>query len=161
MKGIYARLLVRGYQRDLLITAFTKGILGKHTFIKRRSVWWCVLNQENATKSCVFFHLTYHLRHTTSKDLQIQWRQQFLHTSREHSLWTLKNKTNNSIGIKSMSVAYSWSKNIGNIFTYHKVNRIDRFPISSYMYYKLGARYFLQWFWERDIKRKREGEIDR
>ena len=34
----YAKLLVQGYQRDLLIPAFTKGITGVHAFIKRGSV---------------------------------------------------------------------------------------------------------------------------
>ena len=34
-KEFYARLLVRGYQLDLLIPAFTKGITGARAFIKR------------------------------------------------------------------------------------------------------------------------------
>ena len=38
MKRIYARLLDREYQRDLLIPAFTKGITGARSFIKRGSV---------------------------------------------------------------------------------------------------------------------------
>ena len=38
MKEFYARLLVRGYQRDLLIPTFTKGITGAHSFIKHGSV---------------------------------------------------------------------------------------------------------------------------
>ena len=33
MKQFYARLLVRGYQRNLLIHAFTKGIIGAHAYI--------------------------------------------------------------------------------------------------------------------------------
>ena len=38
MKEFYARMLVRRYQYDFLIPAFTKGITGARTFIKRGSV---------------------------------------------------------------------------------------------------------------------------
>ena len=38
MKEFYARLIVRSYQRDLLIPAFTKGITGVRAFIKRGSL---------------------------------------------------------------------------------------------------------------------------
>ena len=38
MKEFYVRLLIRGYQRDLLIPTFSKGITGAHLFIKRESV---------------------------------------------------------------------------------------------------------------------------
>ena len=38
MKEFYARMLVRGYQRDFLIPVFTKGLTGTCTFIKRASV---------------------------------------------------------------------------------------------------------------------------
>ena len=42
MKKFYARLLVRGYQRDLLIPAFSKGITGARAFVKCGSVQLCV-----------------------------------------------------------------------------------------------------------------------
>ena len=38
MKDFYARLIVRGYQRDLLIPAFTQGITGAREFNKHGSV---------------------------------------------------------------------------------------------------------------------------
>ena len=38
MKEYYAMLLVRGYQRDLLIPEFANKITGAHAFIKRGSV---------------------------------------------------------------------------------------------------------------------------
>ena len=38
MREFYARLLVRGYQRDLLVLAFTKVVTGARAFIKRGSV---------------------------------------------------------------------------------------------------------------------------
>ena len=38
IKELYARLIVRGYQRDLLITELTKSITGACAFIKRGSV---------------------------------------------------------------------------------------------------------------------------
>ena len=41
MKQFYARLLVRRYQRNLLIPTFTKGITGASAFIKRGSVIKC------------------------------------------------------------------------------------------------------------------------
>ena len=41
MKEFYTKLIVRGYQRDFLIPAFTKGITGSHTFIKRDYVRLC------------------------------------------------------------------------------------------------------------------------
>ena len=41
MKQFYARLLVRDYQCDFLIPAFTKGIRGAHAFIKRGSIRLC------------------------------------------------------------------------------------------------------------------------
>ena len=69
MKEFYARLLVRKYQRDLLIPAFTKGITGECAFTKRGSVRRCVSEQDKDTQVCVFFHLTYHPREPTSKSL--------------------------------------------------------------------------------------------
>ena len=72
MKQFYVRLLVRGYQRDLLIPAFTKGIIGAHTFIKRGSLRRCVPDKEKDTTGRFFFHLTYQPREPTSKSLQRQ-----------------------------------------------------------------------------------------
>ena len=44
-----------------------------------------------------------------------------------------KNKHKTPIGITLMCVAYSRPKNIGNVFTYRKVDRLDGLPVSSYM----------------------------
>ena len=41
MKKFYVRLIVPGYQRNLLIPAFTKAIMGARAFIKRGSVQRC------------------------------------------------------------------------------------------------------------------------
>ena len=86
MKHFYARLLVRGYQLNLLIPAFIRGIIRARTFIKRGSVRRCKTGKEEENKGRVFFHLTYHPRDPTSKDLQRQWRQHL------PPLWRLKNK---------------------------------------------------------------------
>ena len=72
MKELYARMLFRRYQRDLLIPAFTKGITGTRTFVKRGSVRGCASEQDKDTQGRVFFHLTYQLRDPTSKYLQHQ-----------------------------------------------------------------------------------------
>ena len=37
------------------------------------------------------------------------------------------------VGVNSMCVEYSFSHNLGNIFTYREVNFIDGTPVSSYM----------------------------
>ena len=84
-KEFYARLLVRGYQRDFLIPAFTKVITGSRAFIKRGSMRRCVSEEDKETQGCVFFHLTYHPRDPSSKSLQRQWRQH-LH----RPLWRLR-----------------------------------------------------------------------
>ena len=105
MKEFYARLLVRGYQHDLLIPAFTKGIAGARAFIKRGSVRQCVLDQDKDTQSCVFFHLTYHPRDPTSKSLQRQCHQHLLHPPCEPPLWRLKDKQNpnwNQINVRGL-----------------------------------------------------------
>ena len=49
MKEFNARLLVRRYQRDLLITVFTKGTTRSHAFIKRGSVRRCVPDKDKDT----------------------------------------------------------------------------------------------------------------
>ena len=131
MKEFYARLLVCGYQRDLMISAFTKGITGAYTFIKHGSVRRCVPDKDKDTTGQVFFHLTYHPRDPTSKSLQRQWRQHLLHPQLEPPLWRLKNKHKIPIGIKLMCVAYSRLKNLGNIFTYRKIDRLNGPPVSS------------------------------
>ena len=92
MKQFYARLLVHGYQQDLLIPAFTKGITVAHAFIKHGSVRRCVPDKEKDSTGRVFFHLTYHPRDPTSKIIQRQWRQQLLHPPWEPPLWGIKNK---------------------------------------------------------------------
>ena len=117
MKDFYARLLVRGYQHDSLIPAFSKGTTGAREFIKRGSVRRCVLDQDKDTQGRVFFRLTYNSRDHTSKSLHRQWRQHLLHPPWQPPLWRLKNKRKIPIGIKSMCVAYSRPKNLGNIFT--------------------------------------------
>ena len=123
MKDFYARLLVRGYQHYLLIPVVLKGITGAHAFIKRGSVRICVPNKEKDTIGRLFFYLTYHQRDPTSKSLQRQWRQHLLRPPWEPLLWRLKNKHKIPIGIKFMCVAYSRPKNLGKIFTYHKIDR--------------------------------------
>ena len=70
MKELYVSLLVCAYQCDLLIPAFTKGIMGARDFIKRGSVWQCTSDKYKDTKGCVLFHMTYHPRNTISKYLQ-------------------------------------------------------------------------------------------
>ena len=133
MKQFYAKLLVHGYQQDLLIPAFTKGITGARTFIKCGSVRRCVTDKEKDTKGRVFFHLKYHLRDPSSKILQRQWRQHLLHPPWEPPLWRLKDKNKTPTDIRSMCVAYSRLKNLGNIFTYRKIDRLNGPPVSSYL----------------------------
>ena len=133
MEEFYARLLVCGYQNDLLIPAFTKVITGARTFIKRGSVQPFVSEQDKDTQGRFFFHLKYHPREPNSKSLQRQWRQHLLHPSWEPTLQSLKNKYKIPIGINSMCVAYSRPENLGNIFTYRKFDRLDGPPVSSYL----------------------------
>ena len=133
MKQFYDRLLVRGYQQNLLIPAFTKGIVRTRAFIKRVSVRRCKTGEEEEKKVRVFFHLTYHPRDPTSKDLQRQWRQHLLHPPWDPPLWRLKNKYKIPIGIRSMCVAYSRCNNLGNIFTYRKIDCLNGPPVSSYL----------------------------
>ena len=83
MKEFYARLLVCGYQHDLLIPDLTKGLTGARAFIKRESVQRCLSDQEKDTKGCVCFHLTYNPRQPTSKDLQLQGHQHLPHPTWE------------------------------------------------------------------------------
>ena len=133
MKEFYAPMLVRRYQRDLLIPGFTKGITGACAFIKRGSMQQCVSDQDKDTQGRVFFRLNYHPREPTSQSLQRQWRQYILHPPWEPPLWRIKNKQKRPIGIKSMCLAYSRPKNIDNIFTYPKVDRFYEPPVSSYL----------------------------
>ena len=125
MKQFYARLLVRRYQRNLLIPAFTKGIVGARAFIKRGSVRKCKKIKEEDTKGRFFFHLIYHPRDTTSRNLQRQWNQHHIHPPRKPPLCRLKKNTKIPIGIRSMCVAYSCPKNLGNIFTCTKIDRLN------------------------------------
>ena len=85
-KDLYVRLLVHGYQRDFMIPAFTKGINGAHAFTKRSSMRWCTTYQDKDTNFRFFFHMTYHPRNPTSKDLQRQWHQHLLHPQWEPPL---------------------------------------------------------------------------
>ena len=62
MKEFYARLIIGGYQRDLLIPTFTKGITGARAFIKRGSVRQCASEQDKDTQGRFFFHMKYHQR---------------------------------------------------------------------------------------------------
>ena len=133
MKQFYARLLVRGYQQELLIPAFTKGITGASAFIKRGYVRRYVPDKDKDSTGQVFFHLTYHPRDPTSKSLQCQWRQHLLHPPWEPTLWRLKNKNKIPIGIRSMCVAYSRPNNLGKIFIYRKIDRLDDPSVSSYL----------------------------
>ena len=131
MKEFYVRLLIRGYQRDLLIPTFSKGITGAHLFIKRESVWIYVSDFDKNTQGCVFFHLKYHPRDPNSKSLQPEWRHHLIHPPWEPPLWRLEKNTRSQIGIKSMCMAYSRPKNLGNIFTYRKIDRLDGLLVSS------------------------------
>ena len=89
IKEFYVRLLVRGFQRDFLVPAFTMGIKGAHVFIKRGSVQRCVSEHDKDTQGRIFFHLTYHPRDPTSKSLQHQWRQHLLQPPWGPPLWRL------------------------------------------------------------------------
>ena len=143
MKEFYVRLLVRGYQRDFLIPAFSKVITGACAFIKRGSFWRCTSYQDKYTKVRVFFHVTYHTRDPAPKDLHHQWRQHLLHPTCKPPLWRLKNKHKIPIGINSMCVAYSRPTKIGNISTYHKVDSLNGIPVSFCMEYRLGGHSYL------------------
>ena len=89
MKHFYGRLFDRGYQRDLLIPAITKGITRACAFIKRVSVRRCVSDKYKYSTGRVFFHLTYHPKNPTSKSLHRQWCQHLLHPPWEPPLWRL------------------------------------------------------------------------
>ena len=72
MKQFYCQLLVCGYQQDLLIPAFTKGIKGANEFKEHDSVQQLVTTNNKDTEGHVFLHLTYHRKDPTSKKLQHQ-----------------------------------------------------------------------------------------
>ena len=133
MKHFYGRLLVRRYQREFLIPAFTKDITRACTFIKCVSVRRCAPDKYKYSTGRVFFHQKYHPKNPTSKSLHRLWRQHLLHPPWEPPLWRLKNNHQLPIGIKSMCVAYSRPRNLGNIFTYRKIDRLDGPPASSYL----------------------------
>ena len=133
IKYFYARLLIRGYQRDFLIPVFTEVITVARAPIKRGFVWRCTSYQDKDIKGCVLFHLTYNPRDPTSKYLQRQWLQHLQHLPWKPPFWRLKNKHNIPIGVNSMCVAYIHPINLGNIFTYRKVNCLGGPPVSSYM----------------------------
>ena len=97
MKEFCAWLLVRRYQRDFLIPAFSMGIIGACAFVKRGSVRQCVSYQGKDTQGRVFFHLMYHPRDPTSKSLQRQCRQHLLHPTWETPLWRLKTNTKSQL----------------------------------------------------------------
>ena len=72
-----------------------------------------------------------------------------------------------------MCVAYSRPKNLGSIFTYRKIDRLDGPPVSSYLEYRLGGLFFFNSIREREKEkderervwgervREREVEIER
>ena len=132
MKEFYARLLVRGYQRYLLIPTFSKVITGARAFPKRVSVQRCVSDQDKDKQGHVFFHLTYHPG-PHLKESPAPMAPTTTSPAMGASPTEAKKQTKIPIGIKSMCVAYSRPKNLGNIFTYHKVDRLDGPPVSSYL----------------------------
>ena len=133
MNIFYARLLFHGYQSNFLNPVFTKGITGARAFIKHGSVGRCTSDQDKDTHFCVFFHLTYNPRDSSSRDLQWQRCQHLLHPPWEPPLWRLKNKPKIPIGINLVCVPYTRPQKLGDIFMYRKVNRLNGALVSSYM----------------------------
>ena len=99
MKELYVGFLVRGYEFDFLIPAFTRGITGARSFIKRSSTLRYTSDQDKDIKGRVFFNMTYYPRDPTSKYLQHKWRQHLLHPPWDPTLWRFKKKHKFPIGI--------------------------------------------------------------
>jgi len=133
IRQFYRRLLVRGYQRDKLVPAFTKGISRAKAFIARGCTQSSPIVLSNEEEKRVFFHLQYHPSDPSSRRIQRLWRHHVLQPSWERPLWLLKNDNGHPIGVRQLCVAYSRPPNLGNLFSYRKIDNLAGPPVSSYL----------------------------
>jgi hypothetical protein len=94
LRKFYGRLLERGYQQDTLIPLFQKAITATEEYLQTSDDYRQIIKiqQQEANKRRVFFHLPFHPDNPTSKELQQLWRHHIFSPDGKQQLNHLHNK---------------------------------------------------------------------
>ena len=139
MKKLYKRLLARGYSRDKLIPLFTKGLTKAREFLELPLEARLQATCAKALRhDRVFLKLPYHPNDPSSATIQALWHSIVLEPEERQPLYDIRNHNNEPIGVNRMIVAYSRNKNIGNLLSLRRYDRLQGPKVSSYGFHNQG-----------------------
>ena len=133
MRKLYKRLQASGHSRETLLPLFAKGLSNARKFLALpRNERLQSTNARTPKHNCVFLKLPYHPNDPKSTAIQALWRSTILAPEEKQPLYNIRNYMNEPIGVNRMIVAYSRHKNIGNLLSVRRLDRMDRPKVSSY-----------------------------
>jgi hypothetical protein len=123
---LYQRLLVRGYDRKLLIAIIDHC----HQLIAQKQL---TATTKADIANSIILHLNYHPRDPRSRDIQQIFREELLSPSGLCPLYDLLNHNKHKIGINRLIIAYKRPLNLGNILSPRIMKPEDGPLVSSYL----------------------------
>ena len=131
----FGRLLDRGYESSYITPLFAKAIDNATLYLSRSDAYRRQLKakEQEASRSCVFYHTLYHPAHPSSSQIQQLWRQKVFHPPGKRQLDHIRSRSGHKIPINRLIVANHRAHNLGNLLSYRKIcNRMGP-KVSSYL----------------------------
>ena len=127
LSNFYRRLLRRGYNSTTLLPLFQRA---RDLASKLRP---STSDEDIPLDSRIFLHLRYNPRNPPSFQLQRGFSSYIMHPDYEKVLTSIPNNEGEPIPIERMTVAYSRPHNLGNLFSYRKLDNSTGPPVSSFI----------------------------
>ena len=137
LRLFFGRLLDRGYDSNFITPLFEKAIANATLYITRGAAYRRQLKakEQDASRSCVFYHTLYHPAHPSSSQIQQLWREKVFCPRGKQQLKHISSRNGHKIPINRLIVANHRDRahNLGNLLSYRKIcNRMGP-KVSSYL----------------------------
>ena len=134
MKELYKRLRDRGHTRENLLPLFRKGLHRARKFkelpLEERLAG---SNVQSRKQDSVFLILPYHPDDPMSYEIQRLWQSIVAQPYDEQPLSEIRNlQTNTPIGVNRLIIGYKRHRNIGNLLSLRRFDRLPGPSVSSY-----------------------------
>jgi len=129
------RLLNRGHQESTLLPLFKKAIDNAIEYLSKSDEEKLAAKElkAEAARKRVYFHVPYHPNNPTAATIQRLWRLHVAEPVGELPLNKMENIDGAEVEIEKMIVAYHRAPNLGNRFSYRKIDDRNGPKLSSFL----------------------------
>lgn len=134
MREFYKRLRARGHTRDELLPLFRKGLHRARTFLELPPEERLTDSKERSRKhDSVFLILPYHPDDPMSYQIQQLWQSLIAQPYDKQPFSEIRSlQTNQPIGVNRLIIGYTRHRNIGNVLSLRRFDRLPGPSVSSY-----------------------------